>query len=120
LGWQFNFDYHLTILNVLWGLGWAMIVLAALVYLRPEWVTAFGVVMIASHNLLDSIQSNNPLWTILDSPNVILATPQHVVLVAYALIPWLGVTAAGYGLGQVYGWTTALKQRRSDPWLSYL
>ena len=94
----------------LWALGWAMIVLSALVYLRPAWVTAFGVVMIASHNLLDSIQSNNPLWTILHSPNVILATPQHLVLVAYALIPWVGVTAAGYGLGQVYGWTPERRQ----------
>jgi uncharacterized membrane protein len=27
LGWQFNFDYHVMILNVLWALGWAMIVL---------------------------------------------------------------------------------------------
>src|ERR1700729_188085 len=25
LGWQFNFDYHLALLNVLWALGWAMI-----------------------------------------------------------------------------------------------
>ncbi|MGC1962022.1 MAG: heparan-alpha-glucosaminide N-acetyltransferase domain-containing protein, partial [Candidatus Sulfotelmatobacter sp.] len=33
LGWQFNFDYHLTLLNVLWALGWAMITLSMLVYL---------------------------------------------------------------------------------------
>lgn len=104
LGWQFNFDYHLMLLNVLWGLGWAMIVLSGLVYLRPSWVTAFGVVMIASHNLLDSVRSSNPLWSILHSPNVILATPQHIVFVAYVLIPWVGVTAVGYGLGQIYGW----------------
>src|SRR5271169_3034036 len=37
LGWQFNFDYHMTLLLVLWALGWAMIVLSALVYL-PAWV----------------------------------------------------------------------------------
>src|SRR5437868_12250708 len=28
LGFQFNFDYHVTLLNVLWALGWAMIVLS--------------------------------------------------------------------------------------------
>jgi uncharacterized membrane protein len=102
---QFNFDYHVTIINVLWALGWSMIVLSALVYL-PVWgVTTFGVVMIATHNLFDTINSANPLWSILHSPNVIFSSPGHTVLVAYPLIPWVGVTAAGYGLGQIYGWT---------------
>ncbi len=103
-GWQFNFDYHLTMLVVLWALGWAMITLSVLVYL-PAWlVTTFGVVMIATHNLLDSIQSSNPVWTILHSPNFILDTPQHAIFVPYVLIPWVGVTAAGYGLGQAFNW----------------
>ena len=52
-GWQFNFDYHVTMLIVLWALGWAMIVLSVLVYLPAPVVTAFGVVIIAGHNLLD-------------------------------------------------------------------
>jgi uncharacterized membrane protein len=104
LGWQFNFDYHVLILVVLWALGWAMIVLSALVYLPPWAVTAFGVVMIATHNLFDSVQSNNPLWTILHSLNFLVNTPQHVIFVSYVLIPWVGVTAVGYGLGQIYNW----------------
>ena len=103
-GWQWNFDYHLLMLNVLWALGWAMIVLSALVYL-PTWLVAtFGVVMIATHNLFDSIQSSKWLWTILHSPNFLLNTPEHTIFVPYVLIPWVGVTAAGYGLGQVFRW----------------
>ena len=102
LGWQFNFDYHVLFLIVLWALGWAMIVLSGLVYL-PAWAVAtFGVMMIATHNLFDSVQSGNPLWTILHSPNFLLNQPQHSVFVGYPLIPWIGVTAAGYGLGQIY------------------
>ena len=31
--WQFNLDYHVTFLTVLWALGWSMIVLSALVHL---------------------------------------------------------------------------------------
>jgi uncharacterized membrane protein len=104
LGLQFNFDYHLTLLDVLWALGWAMIVLSALVHLPTPVVTAFGVVMIAGHNLLDRIQSSNPLWTILHSLNFIVANPRHSVFVAYTLIPWVGVTAVGYSLGQIYAW----------------
>lgn len=105
--WQFNVDYRLTVLTVLWALGWAMIVLSGLVYL-PTWaVTALGVVMVAGHNLLDSIQAKSfgafaPLWTVLHAPNFIVSDPRHAVFAAYPLVPWVGVTAVGYGLGQLY------------------
>ncbi len=111
LGWQFNFDYHVTLLLVLWALGWAMITLSVLVYL-PAWlVTSFGVIMIATHNLTDSVESSNPLWTILHSPNFILNDPGRIVFVTYALIPWVGVTAAGFGLGQVFRWDQDRRKR---------
>ena len=98
---QFNFDYHVTLLNVLWTLGWAMIVLSVLVHLPVSVTTALGVVLIAGHNLLDPIQTSNPLW-ILHRPGFILTTAMHSVFVAYPLIPWVGVTAVGYSLGKIY------------------
>jgi len=101
---QFNFDYHTTVITVLWALGWAMIVLSVLINLPASVVTVVGVVIITTHNLLDSIRSANPLWSILHSPNIILATPGHTIFLAYPLIPWVGVTAVGYGLGQIYAW----------------
>jgi len=107
--WQFNLDYQLTVLTVFWALGWAMIVLAGLVHL-PVWATtAIGAVMIAAHNLLDPIQASAfgafaPVWSALHAPNVLWADAGHMVFAAYALIPWIGVTAVGYGLGQVYNW----------------
>jgi uncharacterized membrane protein len=111
LGWQFNFDYRVLFLIVLWALGWAMIVLSGLVYLPASVVTAFGVVMIATHNLFDSVQSADWLWTILHSPNFLLNTARHSVFVGYPLIPWIGVTAAGYGLGQIYSWPSERRSR---------
>jgi uncharacterized membrane protein len=104
LAYQFNFDYRVTMLLVLWALGWAMITLSALVRLPAFVPTAFGVVLIVGHNLLDTVRSANPIWAILHGPGFVLNTPQHVVFAAYPLIPWIGVTALGYGLGQVYGW----------------
>jgi uncharacterized membrane protein len=104
LAYQFNFDFRVTMLLVLWALGWAMITLAALVRLPASVVTAFGAVLIAGHNLFDSVKSASPLWSILHAPGFVLNTPEHVVFVAYPLIPWIGVTAVGYGLGQIYGW----------------
>lgn len=111
LGWQFNFDYRLTLLMILWALGWAMIALSALVYVPTSVVTAFGVVMIAGHNLLDGIRSSNPLWSFLHVPNTVFFSPRFVVFVAYPLIPWIGVTAVGYGLGQIYSWDVARRRR---------
>ena len=73
LGWAFNFNYDITGLLVIWALGWAMIVLAALIYL-PNWlITVFAVVMIAGHNLLDSVQPERFgslawVWKILHVP----------------------------------------------------
>ena len=57
LGYQFNFDYRVTMLVILWALGWAMIVLAGLVYLPTPAVIAFGIVLIAAHDLLDPVSA---------------------------------------------------------------
>jgi uncharacterized membrane protein len=104
LGFQFNFDFRLTMIFILWALGWAMIVLAALIFL-PDWaVVAFGVVLITTHNLFDTVQSQNPLWVVLHQPGFLLDNPRHAVFVAYPLIPWIGVTAIGYELGRIYSW----------------
>jgi uncharacterized membrane protein len=109
LGYQFNFDYRVTMLVILWALGWSMITLAAVVHLSPSTVAAFGIVLIASHNLLDSVNASSigafaPLWSILHAQNVVWADRTHLVFVAYPLVPWIGVTAVGYGLGQVFDW----------------
>ena len=109
-GWQFNFDYKVSMLVVLWALAWAMIFLSALVYLPTKLVTWIGVLMIVGHNLLDSIRSSSPLFSILHAPGFVVNNPQHVVFVAYPLIPWIGVTAAGYGLGQIYSWPAERRQ----------
>ena len=111
LGYQFNVDYQVTLLVVIWALGWAMVALAALVWLPVPAVLAVGVAMIAGHNLLDGPRSANPLWVILHAQGFVLNRPGFVVFVAYPLIPWIGVTAVGYALGQVYRWETERRRQ---------
>jgi uncharacterized membrane protein len=36
---------------------------------------------------------------------MLVATPRSVVFIAYPLVPWIGVAAAGFGLGEVYRWS---------------
>src|SRR5437867_13265891 len=55
VGWTFNFTWSAIGLQVIWAIGWSMVVLAALARLPIRVVGAIGVVMIAGHNLLDAI-----------------------------------------------------------------
>lgn len=119
LGWQWNFDFFVNILLVLWALGWAMITLAVLVRWSPVVSAAFGLTLIAGHNLLDGVNpavfgAAAPLWRILHQPGLLVAAPPYFVLVAYPLIPWVGVTAVGYALGQVILWEE--NRRRAFLW----
>ena len=107
---QFNVDYQLTMLVILWALGWSMIALGALVHLPVGAIAAFGVALIAAHNLFDGVRAASlgafaPLWTILHAPGFVVSTPAHSVFVSYPLVPWIGVTAAGYALGRIFDWT---------------
>lgn len=119
LGWQFNFDFRVTVLFVLWALGWSMIALALLVRLPAAASAAFGLALILGHNLLDQVRASSlgsvgPLWLILHQPGLLLSGPQHFILVAYPLIPWVGVTAVGYSLGRVFEWDAT--RRRAFCW----
>jgi uncharacterized membrane protein len=114
--WQFNVDYQFTVLTVLWAIGWSMVVLAALVYLPSGLVGALGAAMILLHDVADGVRADTfgalaPLWTALHGPGVLYAGKDHLVFAAYPLIPWVGVVAAGYGLGRVF--TLEPERRRS-------
>jgi uncharacterized membrane protein len=114
--WQFNVDYRLTLLNVLWALGWAMIVLGVLIHLPLRAIAAVGIAMVVAHNLFDGVNAAAfgavaPVWSLLHRPNIILPGPAHLVFAAYPLIPWVGVTAIGYALGSL--WDLPAERRRS-------
>lgn len=104
---QFNFDYQVTIVTVLWALGWAMIALAGLIWLPIPLIAAIGITMVAGHNLLDGISAVRfgalaPLWTILHAPGILFNNGRVLVVISYVLIPWVGVTALGFCLGRLF------------------
>ena len=102
-----------TIITVLWALGWSMIVLAGLSRL-PLWgIAAFGIVLAAGHNALDGrspAMATHPgllqqVWLVLHQPGTLFHGTHALVHVSYVLIPWIGVTALGYVLGAIYQWS---------------
>ena len=103
--YQFNVDYRVTMLLVLWALGWSLIFLAALIRLPVTWIAAIGATIVATHNLLDAFRFTNPLWVTLHGPGLVFNHAGHVVFAAYPLVPWIGVTALGYAVGATYTWT---------------
>ena len=91
---------------VIWAIGCSMIALSALVFLPTRWVGAFGVAMIAAHNLLDGVSGADlgrlrPLWLVLHEEGMIRLPDGLVVFVGYPLVPWIGVMAAGYAFGEL-------------------
>jgi uncharacterized membrane protein len=102
--WSFDLDLRHGGFQVIWALGVSMIVLAALVHL-PLWMTtAFGVLMCATHNLLDRFDAVRPerpsfLWAVLHSQGRFGSFDGWGLGIRYPLIPWIGVMAAGYGFG---------------------
>lgn len=106
LGWFPLAGVSFFILQVIWVLGVSMIVLAALVHLPVRAVAAVGLLMIATHNLLDrfTVQSAGSLgwlWRLLHVSAPWQPTSGLVVIVIYPLIPWIGVMAAGYAFGKL-------------------
>lgn len=110
---QFNFDYQVTVITVLWALGWSMIVLSGLLWL-PLWAIAcFGALLVLGHNVFDTagMARAGPIGVLLHQPGVLYRTSHTVVVVAYVLIPWVGVTALGYVLGAAYDCEAARRRR---------
>jgi uncharacterized membrane protein len=98
----FNLDFSFVgPLQVIWAIGWSMIVLAALVHVPVRAIAAIGVGMIVLHNTLDGVTSQAPLWLVLHRAAFVMIGPS-LVWVQYPLIPWIGVMAAGYAFGAVY------------------
>ena len=55
-----------------------------------------------------------PLWRLIHATGVVLAVRGHIVFAAYPPVPWIGVTALGFVLGQIYGWT----EQKRKAWLT--
>ncbi len=104
---RFNFDYNDSMSAlVFWALGWSMVVLSGLVFLPLPVITGFGLSLILFHNLFDTVRPESLgawrwLWMVLHQPGILEPRPGVHFLVAYPLVPWIGVMAVGYAFGRL-------------------
>lgn len=105
LAWFFNVNYgSYSLGQVIWTIGWSMVVLSPLVFLPVAAIATFGVLLIALHNAFDPLAAERFgdwawLWRFLHDGGGVTPLPGLYVHVAYPLIPWVGVMAAGYAFG---------------------
>jgi uncharacterized membrane protein len=107
LGWIPELGYHFSVLQVIWAIGWSMIVLSAVSRLPLAGVVAFGGIIVLGHNLLDRFDNADfgaykPLWLLLHKQGALEPVPQHRLFVAYPLLAWFGVIALGYAFGSLF------------------
>jgi uncharacterized membrane protein len=119
----FNFYYDVTLLSVLWMIGFCMVCMAALIHLPQKWILVVGLLILFLHNSMDGIsvppdQWFYAPWLILMRVGFIPINESHAIITAYALVPWLGVMMLGYSMGELYRPDFGVVERRK--WLMRL
>ncbi len=104
-GWEFQLPMPLF-LAILWAIGWCMIALAGMVFLPRRAVLAVGLAITLGHDLLDGVDPAQfgawaPLWDFLLQVNIFKVHGFDIFLF-YPVLPWVGVIALGYGLGDLF------------------
>ncbi len=112
---QIGYRGQVVIMLVFWSIGLSLIGLSALLYLPRRVLLGVSIAIIALHNLLDPITSEQFgrfgwLWTCLHQRGAFPFAGTTIV-VGYPVLPWLGAMCAGFCLGEVFTWESARRKR---------
>ena len=121
--WWFDPTYSFVNLQVIWAIGWCMVLLGIAVYLPTKVLLFLGLLIALGHNSLDwiSYDWNDPKgipWYILHQNNGILLGTERYLQFTYPILPWMGVIFLGYSFGALYKKGADLLMRKR--WLLYL
>jgi uncharacterized membrane protein len=107
--WTFNPFYNLFILQVIWAIGISMILMGLLVQLPYKIIFLLGFIIVFAHNILDYKAVNEGLkgsWfanlLYFSQFDIIPVADNHVALIVYAFVPWLGVMMLGFCFGKLF------------------
>jgi len=101
--------YNIIVLQVIWVIGFSMILLAFLVRAPLAVIGVIGAIIFFGHNILDLVTlpktgAASVLITMFFTAagSVIPLGKSHILLDLYAVIPWTGVMLLGYVFGSLY------------------
>jgi len=123
-GWSFNIFFNFFFLQVIWAIGWSMVVLSALVWGRYLLLAAFGIFITLCHNLIDYASITDPEMgavanaLIMTQFKVYTAGPVAVMF-GYAILPWTGIMLLGYAVGRWFNTTLVRPQHRKKTLISF-
>ena len=107
-GLTYNPFYQFIIFQVIWVIGWGLILLGLLRMIAQKLVPFLGLAIVLGHNLLDYVHfregsATQTLINILFQSRgfVIPFSEEGLLFFLYAIIPWAGIMMVGYG---VYPW----------------
>ncbi|MEZ0609989.1 DUF1624 domain-containing protein [Fibrella sp. WM1] len=115
----FDIQFRTIMLQVIFAIGGGLVVLSLLARLPVRWVGVLGAVIVAGHLLVPNLPPSTPqggqvIWSVLFRPNLFTISPAFSMLVAYPLVPWLGLMLVGYATGPLF--ERPLAQRRRLLW----
>jgi uncharacterized membrane protein len=112
LGW----GYSMLVLQVIWVIGWGMVLLAGLLWLPRAGQAALAALILVGHDALPIIQPvtpGNAGWALLhNNPFLLTLKSLPPMLAAYSIGPWLGVMLAGYVVGPWFGLPLPQRKRQ--------
>ncbi|MFN0123908.1 MAG: DUF1624 domain-containing protein [Blastocatellia bacterium] len=103
----FDPKFRTFLFQVIAAIGFSLIVLACLLKLSSRVIGLIGLIIMGGHGLFALLSPGiaapprsalAPLFSL----TPLQISPQLTLVIAYPLIPWLGILLAGYGAGQLF------------------
>ena len=110
--------YNKIFLQVIWAIGFSMIILGVLTRTSITVITITGLLLVLGHNIFDYIKLADGAGaailkaSIASGFNFIPLGGSRSILMFYTALPWTGVMLLGYAFGTIYKQEYEAKRRR--------
>jgi uncharacterized membrane protein len=115
----FNPFFNFLLLQVIWAIGWSMIILGLLSRLGYKVVLITGLILFFGHNISNFIDLpitgvTGTLWAMfVMSPGIVVPLDaSHLAGIFYAILPWTGVMLLGYCAGYYFQQSYPAEKRK--------